>query len=353
MNDKLTVLIVDDNRTNLALMDMLVRKLPNCATLLHTEPASVLASLDTIRFDIAIFDYQMPVFNGVELTRAIKAVPRFADKPIVMVTVDHDTEIKMQALEAGAVEFLHKPIEPVEFKTRIRNLGALCDAQKRLSNQSEWLRLEVDKATSELRGREEEIVHRLARAAGYKDRETALHTQRVARYSSILARNLGLSDEECRDIQIAAPMHDIGKVGIRDDVLLKNGFLTDDERRHMAEHTRIGSAILADSQCGLLRLAADIARTHHERWDGTGYPVGLKGDNIPLVGRITAVADVFDALTSVRPYKTAWTLAHAFNYLHEQSGKQFDPACVTAFDRGREDISVIMSMMPDRLEESA
>lgn len=350
MNDTLTILIVDDNRTSLALMDMLVRKLPNCATKLQSDSLSVVQSLGTIEFDIAVIDYQMPNVNGVELTRAIRAEPRFADKPIVMVTVDHDSDIKMAALEAGVVEFLHKPIEPVEFKTRIRNLARLSDAQRKLSSHRDWLSAEVGKATAELRWREEEIVGRLSRAAGYKDHETALHTARMARYSGILARHLGLPEDVCRDIQIAAPMHDIGKVGIRDDVLLKKGFLTEEERLHMNEHTRIGGAILEGSDCPLLKLASDIARTHHERWDGTGYPAGLKDHEIPPAGRIAAVADVFDALTSARPYKAAWSMNHAFAYLVEHSGRHFDPDCVAAFDRAREEIGVIMSMMPDQAD---
>lgn len=188
---------------------------------------------------------------------------------------------------------------------------------------------------------------RLARAAGYKDHETALHTARMARYAGILARELGLSPDEYRDIQLAAPMHDIGKVGIRDDVLMKRSLLTQDERNHMNQHTMIGASILADSNCDIIRLAADIARTHHERWDGTGYPAGLKGEEIPLAGRIAAVADVFDALTSARPYKPAWPLDAAFDYLREQKGRHFDPHCVNAFEGARDEITHVMTLMAD------
>ena len=344
---KLNILIVDDNRTNLALMDMLIRRLPNCTTQLFHESVAVTDVLDSIEFDIAVVDFQMPVVDGVELTRRIRMHKRFEDKPIVMVTVDHDLEIKMKALEAGVVEFLHKPIEPIEFKTRIRNLARLCDVQQALSKQADWLRAEVEKATAKLRWREEEIVGRLARAAGYKDHETALHTARMARYAGILARELGLSPDECRDIQLAAPMHDIGKVGIRDDVLMKRSLLTQDERNHMNQHTTIGASILADSNCDIIRLASDIARTHHERWDGTGYPAGLKGEEIPLAGRIAAVADVFDALTSARPYKPAWPLDAAFDYLREQKGRHFDPQCVNAFEGARDEITHVMTLMAD------
>ena len=347
MTEMLTVLIVDDNRTNLSLMDMLVRKLPNCTTQRYAESREVIEGLDGLAFDVAVIDYRMPEVNGVELTRAIRSVPRFADKPIVMVTLDQESEIKMAALEAGVVEFLHKPIEPVEFKTRIRNLARLSDAQRRLANQRDWLRAEVDKATAELRWREEEIVNRLTRAAGFKDNETANHTLRMARYSGILARRLGLAEDFCRDVQLAAPMHDIGKVGIRDSILLKQGVLDADERLQMQEHARIGGVILADSACGLLQLASDIARTHHERWDGTGYPAGLKGEDIPIAGRIAAVADVFDALTSARPYKQAWTMGQAMDHLAEQAGRHFDPACVQAFQEAVEEIAAVMAAMSD------
>ena len=353
MTEPLKIVIVDDNRTNLSLMDMLVRKLPGFTTELHTNPVSVFEMLPTITFDIAIVDYQMPDMNGIELTRTIRSHARLADKPIVMVTVDHDADIKMAALEAGAVEFLHKPIEPVEFKTRIRNLGRLCEVQRKLHSHSGLLQGEVEKATAALRWREEEIINRLARAAGYKDRETARHTVRMARLCAILASQLGLPPEDCRDIQLAAPMHDIGKVGVRDNVLLKRGMLTEEERQHMNGHTVIGAAILADSPCSLLKLAADIARTHHERWDGAGYPAGLRGEQIPLAGRIAAVADVFDALTSTRPYKPAWSVEKAFAHLREQAGQQFDPACVDAFVRGRQEIEQVLHAMQDEVEAAA
>lgn len=347
MQNQITVMIVDDNRTNLSLMDLLVRKLPNCNTLLFDHPRKVMDNVKTLSFDIAVIDYQMPDLNGIELIQRLRLAQRFADKPIVMITVDHDSDIKLRALEAGAVEFLHKPLEPVEFKTRIRNLTRLSDAQRKLQDNAELLRAEVDKATEELRWREEEIIMRLSRAAGYKDHETERHTMRMGRYSAILARSLGMAEDFCRNIQMAAPMHDIGKVGIRDDVLLKRGTLTEAERQHMNEHTRIGEQILADSKCGLLRLAAEVAGSHHERWNGTGYPQGLQGAAIPLSGRIAAVADVFDALTTERPYKKAWTIGQAFEYLREQSGKQFDPECVAAFERAREEITFVRTALDD------
>jgi putative two-component system response regulator len=350
MPGKLKILIVEDNRTNLMLMEMLVRQIPNCEAVSYACPADTVRDLDSLRFDIAIVDYQMPSMTGIELIKTIHGRREFADKPIVMVTADQDATTRMNAIRAGAVEFLQKPIEPVEFRTRLRNLARLVEVQRELADRAEWLRAEVDKATAELRRREEEIITRLTIAAGYKDRETAAHTIRMAHYSGLIARELGLSEDECRDIQLAAPMHDIGKVGVRDDVLLKQGPLTHIERQHINEHTSIGGAILSGSACDLLKLAADIALTHHERWDGAGYPNGRSGEDIPLAGRIAAVADVFDALTSERPYKEAWSVDRAFAFIRTEAGRQFDPVCVEAFERCRDEVAEIMRTCPDAPE---
>ncbi|MDN2581667.1 HD domain-containing phosphohydrolase [Aquibium sp. ELW1220] len=344
---QLNVLIVEDNRSNLMLMEMLVRQVGRCSVLSYPDPGRLLADLPDIHFDIALVDYQMPGMNGIDLIAAIRADRRFAEKPIVMITADDDADLRLRAIKAGAVEFLTKPLEPVEFKARLTNLARLCEVQLKLADQAEWLRSEVEMATLELRRREEEIINRLTLAAGYKDQETSDHTLRMARYSALIARELGLSDAFCRDLQLAAPMHDIGKVGIRDDVLLKQGSLTASERAHIDTHTSIGAAILAGSSCDLLQLAATIAVSHHEHWDGSGYPKGLSGEDIPLVGRIAAVADVFDALTSERAYKCAWTVDRAFQHLREQAGRHFDPDCVAAFERCREKVLAVMHAYPD------
>ncbi|BCG82420.1 HD domain-containing phosphohydrolase [Mesorhizobium sp. 113-3-3] len=347
MKNATRILIVEDNRTNRMLMEMLVGQIPNCVAISHMSPVDVLRDLPTLAFDLAIVDYQMPEINGIELIERIRSEPRFADTPFVMVTADGDAGTRIDAIHAGATEFLHKPIEPVEFKARMRNLVRLCEAQRDLVHRAEWLKIEVDKATQELRHREEEIINRLTLAAGYKDRETAMHTTRMAHYSSVLANQLGFSADQCRDILLAAPMHDVGKVGIPDAILLKQDQLSSDEKLRMNEHTRIGAAILAGSACALLQLAAEIAETHHERWDGTGYPNGLLGEAIPLVGRIAAVADVFDALTSERPYKKAWPTDRAFAYIKAQSGTHFDPRCVEALLAASNEFLEVKSAYPD------
>lgn len=336
------VLIVEDNQTNLMMMERLVCQVEGCTALTFADPLEVNAQVDMLGYDIALVDYQMPGMDGVALIKALRGAPRYADQPLVMVTADTEKSIRLDAIQAGAVEFLNKPIDPVEFRARLANIVRLSLVQRQLADRAEWLRLEVEKATAELREREEEIVHRLALAAGYKDKETAEHTVRMARYCRYIAEGMGFDGELCREIELAAPMHDIGKVGIRDAVLLKPGMLDPNERAHMNEHTAIGAAILGNSKSRLMRLASEIAEAHHERWDGRGYPLGLAGEAIPLVGRIAAVADVFDALTTERPYKAAWSVSKAFDYLQENAGTEFDPACVQALWQARSRISAMI-----------
>lgn len=336
------VLIVEDNRTNLMMLERLVGQVEGCRALPFTNPRSVHDQIETLGFDIALVDYQMPDMDGITLIRAVRGAMSYKDQPLVMITADQEKAIRLDAIHAGAVDFLNKPIDPVEFRARLANIVRLSVVQRQLADRADWLRSEVEKATAELREREEEIIHRLALAAGYKDRETADHTVRMARYCRYVAEGLGLDKDLCRDIELAAPMHDIGKVGIREAVLLKPGRLDPEERAHMNQHTAIGAAILGDSKSRLMRLASEIADAHHERWDGSGYPRGLAGEAIPLAGRIAAVADVFDALTTERPYKAAWPIDQALDYLEKKSGSEFDPDCVAALCRARPRIASIV-----------
>ncbi len=271
------ILLVDDNRTNLVLLSKLVAKLPHCEPLPYSDPADVLADMPKLDFDIAVIDYQMPGYNGVELLREIELFDRYKGKPVVMVTADTDIGTRMACLDAGSIDFLNKPVNPLEFQARMRNLIALVDARNKLADKAEWLREEVGKATAEIREREEEIIDRLSIAASFKDAETGLHTRRVGEYSQLIAQAMGLSADACSDIRLAAPMHDIGKVGIPDAVLLKKGKLTEQEFASMQKHTLLGCNILRESRSSLLQLAATIAATHHERWDGQGYPRRLSG----------------------------------------------------------------------------
>jgi putative two-component system response regulator len=251
-----------------------------------------------------------------------------------MVTASADRETRHRALEVGATDFLTKPVDPVELKARMANLLALRAAHRQLADRASWLADAVARATADLHEREREVIWRLSMAAEHRDRDTAYHVVRVAEYAGVVAEGLGLDADMVRQIRYAAPMHDVGKVGIPDAVLLKPGQLEPDEIDRMKAHTIIGGRILAESSSPLIRLAAEIALTHHERFDGRGYPYGRAGSDIPLCGRIVAVADVFDALTSERPYKRAWTTADAFAHIEAERGRQFDPACVDAFLAG-------------------
>ena len=348
MRQKLTVLIVDDNRTSLALMDMLIRKLPNCATQLQTDPQALLAGLARLDYDLAVIACRLPGFDGIELARRLKAEAQLKDKPVLLAADAPDAATSARAGAAGIAEVLGKPIDPVEFRARILEL--VRPARAPGHDSSPW---DETSATPETAAREEEYLTTLVRVAGCRDRESPMHSQRMARYCAILAHNLGLPEAFCRDIRHAAPLHDIGKAGLRDAVLRATGPLSPDERREMEDHTRMGHAMLAGARSRVLRMAAEIALTHHERWDGAGYPQHLRGEQIPLVGRIAAVADVFDALTSVRSYKTAWSFAHAFTYLDENAGEQFDPACVAAFAGGRDEIAEVIRAMPDPDDDTA
>ena len=343
------ILLVDDNNTNLKLLTKLVAKLDSCEALAFSSPDAVLSALPDLDIDIAIIDYQMPVYNGVELFTEIVRFEKYAQVPVIFVTADKDMTTRMAALNAGAIDFLTKPINPVEFQARVQNIVSLARARRQLADQAEWLRREVDRAVIELRQREQEIIHRLTLAAGYKDPETSRHTLRVAAYSEAIALELGLPEQLCNDIRLAAPMHDIGKVAMPDTVLLKQGRLTEAEYRQMQAHAQIGSDILARSHSSLLQLASEIAASHHERWDGQGYPNRLAGDAIPISGRVVCIADNFDALTTERPYKPAWSFEKTVEHILGRSGTQFDPDCVAAFERALPKIKQIMDN--DRREQ--
>jgi len=334
--------LVDDNNTNLKLLTKLVSKLVNCEPVPFSSPDAVLSALPALDFDVAIIDFQMPVYNGVELYTEIARFEKYAEIPVIFVTADTDMTTRMEALNAGAIDFLTKPINPIEFQARVQNIVSLAEARRKLADQAAWLRREVDKAVAQLREREEEIIHRLTLAAGYKDPDTARHTLRVAAYSAAIAEELGLPPELVKDIRLAAPMHDIGKVAMPDTVLLKQGRLTEAEFRQMQAHAQVGSDILSSSHSSLLQLASEIAASHHERWDGQGYPNRIAGDAIPIAGRIVCIADNFDALTTERPYKSAWSYDKTVEHILTRAGSQFDPDCVAAFERALPVIRGIM-----------
>jgi putative two-component system response regulator len=247
-----------------------------------------------------------------------------------MVTAAEERWVVRAALEAGATEFITKPVDHIEFHHRISNLLQLRQAQNQLRRHTEALEHRVVRSVETIAEREIEIIVRLSRAAERRDNETGQHVIRMAALSRLVAEGLGLNSEACKTLYVAAPLHDVGKIGLPDSILLKPGRLTVEERREMERHAVVGHEILAGSSSELIQRAAEIALHHHERWDGTGYPHRLVERAIPLWARIASVADVFDALASERPYKNAWPLAEVRRYFVENAGIQFDPTCVEA-----------------------
>jgi putative two-component system response regulator len=325
------ILVVDDNATNLTLFRHLLRKLDGAEVECFADSVAALGWCADHEPDLILLDYMMPVMDGLEFIRRLQLIPGRVDVPVVMVTADTESDVRHQALELGAQDFLTKQVDKIELMARVKNLLALRKSRRQLANRAAWLAEEVKKATAEIVAREKEAILRLSRAAEHRDPETGMHLLRMSNYTRLIAERLRLPLAEQDLLLQAAPMHDVGKVGTPDHILLKPGRLTPEEFEIMKQHATIGYEILCDSVSPLLQCAATLALTHHEKFDGSGYPQGLAGESIPLHGRIVAVADVFDALTSERPYKKAWALDDAVDFLKSNAGSHFDPACVDAF----------------------
>jgi putative two-component system response regulator len=297
--------------------------------------------------DAILVAHAPPEVDGLDLIRR-RGATRRDRPPIVLVAGPGDEDVKAAALEAGSDDVLIRPFTALEFERRVGNVLRQAALELSLDEKERWIAGQVASIRRELETFQEEIILRLCRAGGYRDHETGEHIIRMARYCKLIAQELGFPEETCRFIYNAAQMHDIGKIGIPDAILQKPGRLTAEERAVMEEHTVIGEAILQGSASPLIKAAEMIAATHHERWDGTGYPRGLKEDGIPIAGRIAAVADVFDALTSERPYKPGWPLAKARDEILRNRGAHFDPACVDAFLRRWDEVETIAQATPHR-----
>lgn len=337
------VLIVDDSRSSRVFLSQVIEAMGDGH---HVEKAGhPVAALDLCaanQYDVLLVDHIMPDIDGVEFTRRIRAMPNYCTVPVVMVTSDSGPEIRREAIAGGATDFVTKPFDTIELQARVRNLLALRQAQIETAEHALTLAKKVETATLDLIAREEEIIWRLARAIEYRDGETGEHVSRVAQISRLIAEAIGLDAASCRTIYLAAPLHDIGKIGIADAILGKKGKLTDDEMQRMREHVSIGARILENGNSDIIRKAELIAQSHHERWDGAGYPDRLSGNDIPIEARIVALADVFDALCSERPYKKAWPVQKAYDEIVSLSGAHFDPQCVAAFERKWPEIAAIM-----------
>jgi putative two-component system response regulator len=343
--DKLPkVMVVDDEILNLKLIAAMLKP-QGYEVVLASDGPECLAKAKESPPDLFLLDIMMPGMNGFDLVKELKADEKFAMVPVVMVTALQDVNDRVKALEVGADDFLSKPVDRMELRARVRSLLKVKAYNDHMVNYRQELELEVRRRTVEieqaknllakahekLRGASLETIFRLSRAAEFKDEDTGAHIISMSRISARLAAKMGLSDATVESILYASPMHDIGKIGIPDRILLKTGQLTQEEWAVMRLHTVYGGKILENSDIGFLRLGEVIAITHHEKFDGSGYPRGLSGRKIPLAGRIVAVADVFDALMSRRPYKPAFSLEQAVSIIKEGRSHHFDPDVVDVF----------------------
>lgn len=333
----MNIVIVDDQTSARTMLRHVLEDIsPELEVFDFGDPQVALDWCEKNRPDLLILDYRMPVIDGLEFARRFRRPLMNRDVPIVLVTVVGDEPIRQAALDAGVIDFLVKPVRPRELRARCRNLLQLRQQTESIKQRALSLEQRLLASMHEIEERERETLNRLARAIEYRDAGTSANLARLAAIAGVIAEELGLFEEEVRMIELAAPLHDIGKIAIPDALLQKPGPLTEEEIRIMRTHPRVGHELLSGSQNRFIQLSATIALRHQERYDGSGYPDGLAGDAIPLEARIVAVADVFDALISKRPYKPAWSLDEAFAYIRQNSGKLFDPACVDALLRARE-----------------
>lgn len=325
------ILVVDDERVSLILMERLLQASGYANIVLIQDPQQFMAIYRQAPTDLILLDIEMPGITGFELIEQLAALQDPLTPPILVLTSLRTRDCRLRALEAGASDFIGKPFDQAEVAARVRNMLDVQLAHRMAHDQKDVLEQIVYERTREIRETRLQVVQRLGRAAEYRDNETGQHILRMSHTSTLLAKHVGWSDEQCEIMLHASPMHDLGKIGIPDSILLKPGPLTPDEWKIMQTHSTIGGDILSGDDSELLKLAREIALSHHEKWDGSGYPLGLVAEEIPESGRIVALADVFDALTSVRPYKPAWDVNAALDWIRTQAGKHFDPRLTEVF----------------------
>jgi putative two-component system response regulator len=328
----LRILVVDDEPNNVILLTGILEQAGYTRIESTTDPTEIVGMFTREDADLVLLDLHMPEIDGFELMRRLGPLTADGKRvPMLVLTADRGEDTKRRALACGARDFLGKPYNQTELLLRVKNLLQVRALQKELHERNMALEDAVTNRTAELEQARLEILARLALAAEYRDDATQQHAWRIGCTSALLASRLQLPDETVELIERAAPLHDVGKIGVPDAVLLKAGALTVAERSRIQQHTTIGAEILSGSETPVLRMAEEIALTHHERWNGDGYPRNLQREEIPPAGQIVAVADVFDALTHDRPYKPAWPVQRAVEEICQQAGEHFDPRVVDAF----------------------
>lgn len=358
------VMIVDDEPINIKLIQKFLKSSGYSEFITSTDSREALDLVHRQCPDIIILDVMMPHVSGLEILEQVRSDSSISHLPVLIVTASTEEQTKIEALELGATDFLHKPVKPTELLPRVRNALVVKEHHDQMVAYSKRLEAEVAQRTMDLVQSREEVIHVLACAAEYRDRETGNHVIRVGRFAGLIARQLGCAESDAKLIELAAILHDAGKIGIADSILLKPGKLSEEEFQMMKRHCEYGERILKaqpaergrnllrqhgiTTRSPVLRIAAVIARTHHERWDGSGYPDGLAGDEIPLVGRITAVADVFDALSSKRCYKDAMPFEKCIEIMRAERGKHFDPKVLDAFLAAIDEITDIVVSLADK-----
>ncbi len=348
------ILIVDDQTDNIALLKVMLSYSGYTNVQSTADPREVKGLYQDNNFDLILLDIRMPHLDGFQVMEQLSDGIKGDYLPILVLTAQSDMETRIKALDAGAKDFVTKPFDKTEVLNRISNMLEVRFLHNERLRQNEILEARVLERTVELQERNQElettrleIIRRLGIAGEYRDNETGMHVLRMSKSSHRLALAAGLGENYALQILNASPMHDVGKIGIPDNIMLKPGRLEPDEFDIMKTHVEIGADIIGEQDSDLMWMARTIALTHHEKWDGSGYPKGIKGEDIPMEGRISAICDVFDALMSVRPYKEAWPADDAVAFINQQSGKHFDQELVRLFNESLPDILDIRKKYAD------
>jgi len=344
---KATLLVVDDIPSNISILLTILKEV-GFKTLVSTGGEDAILKAEYAQPDLILLDVMMPDLDGFETCKVLKSKSGTRDIPIIFMTALTYTADKIKGFKLGAADYITKPFQHEEVLARIETHLSLKRLQTRVKNQNIILEQQVKERTQELDRTRLQLIGSLGRASEFRDNETGLHVIRMSQCSVCLAKAAGLSETECTLLRNASPMHDVGKIGIPDRILLKPGRLDEQEWEVMKMHTIIGEKILSGNDSELLRTAAILARSHHERWDGGGYPDGLKGEEIPMFSRITSICDVFDALLSKRPYKGPWSIEDTVNYIALQRNKHFDPYLTDAFLDSLQDMLAIYTNYADK-----